>query len=389
MPTCTEIGWEAYKTCSRCDYTTYAEIAATGHTPGAAATCTEPQICTVCGTELQAALGHTPGAAATCTTSQVCTVCGIELEAALGHKAGPAATCTTAQLCTVCGAELAAALGHVPVVDAAKAPTCTETGLEAGAHCSRCEEVLLEQAEIPALGHNLLYAEDNRTDCTEDGIQTRRCSRCDYVEEKEVSGGSHSYRPGKILRESTCKEVGTQQIVCVYCGATDEVEIARKQHKAITVEEIPATCTEAGMTYGIMCSVCGTELLGRSVIPAQGHCIIFVPEISPTETENGVKAHYSCADCGMLFADEDGSVPVSAEDLAIPALDEDEPDVPEDPADPEDPEDGLKPWQWACIIAACVVVKIALVAIIIASVKNSKKNKRPKTAKTKANTKKR
>lgn len=30
-PACTEIGWEAYDTCSRCDYTTYTELAATGH----------------------------------------------------------------------------------------------------------------------------------------------------------------------------------------------------------------------------------------------------------------------------------------------------------------------------------------------------------------------
>ena len=29
--TCTAIGWEAYETCSRCDYTTYAEIPALGH----------------------------------------------------------------------------------------------------------------------------------------------------------------------------------------------------------------------------------------------------------------------------------------------------------------------------------------------------------------------
>ena len=29
--TCTEKGWNAYDTCSRCDYTTYAEIAALGH----------------------------------------------------------------------------------------------------------------------------------------------------------------------------------------------------------------------------------------------------------------------------------------------------------------------------------------------------------------------
>ena len=30
-PTCTEIGWDAYKTCSRCDYTTYAELPALNH----------------------------------------------------------------------------------------------------------------------------------------------------------------------------------------------------------------------------------------------------------------------------------------------------------------------------------------------------------------------
>ena len=31
LATCTAIGWNAYETCSRCDYTTYAEIPATGH----------------------------------------------------------------------------------------------------------------------------------------------------------------------------------------------------------------------------------------------------------------------------------------------------------------------------------------------------------------------
>ena len=56
------------------------------HTPGAAATCTNPQTCTGCGEVLNAATGHTAGAAATCTTAQTCTVCGAELNAALGHN---------------------------------------------------------------------------------------------------------------------------------------------------------------------------------------------------------------------------------------------------------------------------------------------------------------
>ena len=41
-PTCTEIGWEAYDTCSRCDYTTYVEIPA-GHNFN------ESGVCNACG----------------------------------------------------------------------------------------------------------------------------------------------------------------------------------------------------------------------------------------------------------------------------------------------------------------------------------------------------
>ena len=40
--TCTEAGWEAYDTCSRCDYTTYKEISALGHDY-------KDGVCTVCG----------------------------------------------------------------------------------------------------------------------------------------------------------------------------------------------------------------------------------------------------------------------------------------------------------------------------------------------------
>ena len=123
-PTCTEIGWNAYETCSRCDYTTYEEIEATGHTPGAAATCTTAQTCTVCGTVLAEALGHDieehEAKAPTCTeigwnAYETCSRCDYttysEIEAT-GHTPGAAATCTTAQTCDVCGTVLAEALGH-------------------------------------------------------------------------------------------------------------------------------------------------------------------------------------------------------------------------------------------------------------------------------------
>ena len=103
--TCTTSGSKGY-VCRNCgttkDMTT---IPAKGHTPGAAATCTTPQVCTVCGAAIASAKGHTPGAAATCTTPQVCTVCGKEIVPAKGHTAGAPVVEKGSKIikCTVCG----------------------------------------------------------------------------------------------------------------------------------------------------------------------------------------------------------------------------------------------------------------------------------------------
>ena len=89
--TCTEIGWEEFDTCSRCDYTTYREIAALGHDlvhhEGQAATCTEKgwdeyDTCTRCDYttyEQIAALGHN-------YVNDSCTMCGEKISEGLQYR---------------------------------------------------------------------------------------------------------------------------------------------------------------------------------------------------------------------------------------------------------------------------------------------------------------
>ena len=129
------------------------------HTPGAEATCTEAQKCTVCQKVLEEAKGHTPRAEANCGQDQTCTVCGTVLVEANGeHTPGAEATCTEPQKCTVCGAELKAANGHSAGVEWItdenghhKLCACGEK-VEAGAHIDENDDKICDICGYEAKG---------------------------------------------------------------------------------------------------------------------------------------------------------------------------------------------------------------------------------------------
>ena len=104
------------------------------------------------------------------------------------------------------------ALGHTEVVDAAVAPTCTETGKTEGKHCSVCGEVLVAQETVEASGHDMADAT-----CTAPATCKRGCG---YT---EVEALGHDWAEATADTLKTCNVCNAiEHPVCgAACDCTD------------------------------------------------------------------------------------------------------------------------------------------------------------------------
>ena len=249
-PTCTEIGWDAYDTCSRCDYTTYAELPALNHDlkqhAAKAATCTEKgwdayEACSRCNYTTyaeQPALNHDleqhAAKAPTCTEKgwnayETCSRCNYNtrkelpaLNHALEQHEAQAPTCTEIgwdayETCSRCNYNTYAeqpALNHALVQHAAKAPTCTEPGWNAYSTCKNCDYNTYQ--ELPALNHDLVQHDAQAPTCTEKGWNAyETCSRCNYTTYAELPALNHDYQA--VTVEPTCEADGYTIFTCSRC----------------------------------------------------------------------------------------------------------------------------------------------------------------------------
>ena len=327
-PTCTEIGWDAYDTCSRCDYTTYAELPALNHDleqhAAKAPTCTEIgwdayEACSRCDyttrKELPAlnhALEQHEAQAPTCTeigwdAYEACSRCDYTTRKelpALNHDlvrhVAQTPTCTEKgwayDTCSRSGCNYTTrkelpALNHDLKQYVAKAPTCTEIGWDAYEACSRCDYTT--RKELPALKHDLVYYKAKDPTCTEPGCDAyETCSRCDYTTYVERPALKHDLRQ-RVIKAPTCTEMGWAYETCSRCDyfATPLLPALNhdlKQHAA----QAP-TCTEKGWSAYETCSRCNYTTYAE--LPALNHDYQAVT-VEPTCETDGYTV-FTCSRC--------------------------------------------------------------------------------------------
>lgn len=291
-PTCTEAGLTEGSHCSDCDEVLVAQntVPALGHSYTSEVV--EPNC---------VAGGYTKHTCSRCSD-----VYTDSKTAALGHTAGAAATCTAPQVCSVCSTLLSPALGHTEITDAAIEPDCTNTGLSEGSHCSTCGETIAPQTVIPALGHNEVIDEAVKPDCTNTGLtEGKHCSVCGetLVVQNTVPAKGHTASESEY-KAPTCTESGwSDGTTCSVCGEVlkAQVEIPALGHTEQIIPAVEADCENTGLTEGKKCSVCGEILVAQVVAPAKGHTEEILSAKAPTCTDSGLTEGKKCSVCGEIL----------------------------------------------------------------------------------------
>ena len=193
-------------------------------------------------------------------------------------------------------------LGHLELPLKGVDATCTEPGLTEGSFCDRCMEILVEQEELPALGHSW----DGGTVTLEpteeaEGICLYICYGCGEKREEVIPQLDHVHRYESIRTEPTCTEEGFITKICSCGYSYISQTLPMLSHNLVEKGYKEPTCTEAGYSGDMVCADCGQIQELGSIIEARGHEYWRI-DTAPTCMEEGFST-YTCH-CGESYTDE-------------------------------------------------------------------------------------
>jgi len=170
-------------------------------------------------------------------------------------------------------------------------PTCSQTGLQSRG-CTKCD--ITEEASIAMVPHRY-EAQVTPPTCKEDGYTTYTCAVCaNSYRDDPTPAGPHAYGEWVVLLEPTCLEKGSREHGCIACDVKETEELAPYGH-SYQATVTPPSCTEQGYTTHV-CQRC-RDSYEDAVTAVTPHSFGPWLEVkAPSWLEEG-EAYRSCADC--------------------------------------------------------------------------------------------
>lgn len=167
---------------------------------------------------------------------------------------------------------------HTPITDVAVDADCENTGLTEGSHCSKCNDVLVEQQIVLAKGHNYgKWIDEVSADCENTGTKGHyECSVCHKNFDAE------------------------------YSEIRDVIIPANGHEYGAWISEVPTTCTKTGVKGHYECSACHKYFdadyneISDLTIPVDPNAHKYgewTNKIEQTCLKTGQHGYYTCSEC--------------------------------------------------------------------------------------------
>lgn len=121
-----------------------------------------------------------------------------------------------------------------------------------------------------------------------------------------------------VVLAATCLQDGQMVNICTTCNKIlNNVVIPATGHIEITVMGVAPTCTEAGLTDGSRCGICGEIFIVQKIIPAVGHNEVEVRGTAASCENSGLTNGVKCLTCNKILISQAEIPPTGHVEMSV------------------------------------------------------------------------